>query len=457
MKLRRLTHSYINFGILGGTLGMVLSVSGSVWAMGAKGPSVEDHFKADIQNKQQEINLLAQKLNSQPQIFTIPKNASVDDLSKILDQEQQEIDALNTAVTALLQKSRKDELDKETALIGSDTFLATTTYEEHRCDGLNDSMASDPTAVALRDSWAKTCIVNYVQDLGRQLDAEVAQMTIDPELEDRYAYFGLSLTKLPSSGTQSWVQGRYWYPTFGTVDPKDGTPHNLLNIIAPSAGMAEIGCNNSWKAGTNMSNWNHGQGAGAAQASGIDMFRTAQYQLVAMCVTGCFTPDQVLEFQDGKQAIGDAFENKDLQVLALSDDSSLEHLDYKSTQVAAYTVDIAPSWQDIVDIQTLSGKRISVTHSHALLCADGSMRMAQDFHIGESLVQVDGSPDPIVELSHRNYFGKVYNVRLTTDAPLQNIIAAQGLLSGTVYYQNEGTKDLNRSLFRMNLPRNLIQ
>jgi hypothetical protein len=146
-----------------------------------------------------------------------------------------------------------------------------------------------------------------------------------------------------------------------------------------------------------------------------------------------------------------------MEVLSLSPDSTRDHLSFEPTELQACTVDIAPSWQNVIDIETISGKKLTVTTRHALLDSEGRMREADTLRVGESLVQMDGTPDPIIQLHPRRYYGKVYNVHPWSGSSMKNVVVAEGLLSGSVYYQNEGVKDLNRDLFRLHLPSGLVQ
>jgi hypothetical protein len=53
-------------------------------------------------------------------------------------------------------------------------------------------------------------------------------------------------------------------------------------------------------------------------------------------------------------------------------------------------------------------------------------------------------------------FTKVYNLKPTTTDLTSNILVAQGYLSGSVRYQNEYIKYLNRVLLRHNIPSSVI-
>ncbi len=182
------------------------------------------------------------------------------------------------------------------------------------------------------------------------------------------------------------------------------------------------------------------------------------YELIHFCTAGCYTPEQTVLFEHGYVPIGIAHEQNIPFVLSLAANSTLSDPQFVTSSVAYYITDLIPGHHDILEIVTFSGGFLSVTPNHPLVDGNGYMRSAGDLHIGDNLVTESGRFDRIISIRPGKYFGKVYNLEVSNPEPSQKIIVAQGYLNGTVYYQNEGLKDLNRVILRTNLiPDSLVR
>jgi hypothetical protein len=441
-------------------LALGLSFASPSFAMG-QGPSQgqldKDQELQTIQKNQVEINQLNQELGHPAETLQLPQQPTIEQLHAIDSKQLSEIDQLLSQRDDKFTLDQADIEKKENDMIQNDKNLATDSWVEQRCSSLDDSLPSPD--VSGRTDWARQCLANATNLLQRPRADEVSSHVIDPAIEDRYYTLVATMRLLSTEGDQPFGNtGRYWYPVFGWEDGNglhntDNTgKYDLgksptIHYVAPIT--SSDGCGTSY-------NGTDGSGHMGAKES-VDLLNELKFNVVAMCVSGCYTPDQELEFKDGYQAIGDAFSQGTREVMALSAGASLDDVRFEPSEIEAYTVDVAPSWQEVIDFETLSGKKTSVTKNHPLLTSDGMMRYAQDLKVGDSLVLADGAPDPIVRADTRNYYGKVYNIRLINSNPAQNIVVDQGLLSGSVYFQNEGTRDLNRQLFRVNLPAELVQ
>lgn len=175
---------------------------------------------------------------------------------------------------------------------------------------------------------------------------------------------------------------------------------------------------------------------------------TNKYQFAGLCRAGCFTPDQRILLGSGYLPIKKA---KDLGISDIFNLRAVPNQDptWKIGQISSYTVDLEAHEQTILEISTEEGGQLKVTTNHPLVDGQGYMREARDLKVGDSLARVDGGSSKISAIKSVNYFGKVYNVDLNSNDLLENIIGAEGYLSGTVYYQNEGVKDLNRQVLRL--------
>jgi hypothetical protein len=175
---------------------------------------------------------------------------------------------------------------------------------------------------------------------------------------------------------------------------------------------------------------------------------TNKYQFAGICRAGCFTPDQRILVGVNYMPIKQA---KDQGLMDLPTLSAAVGADpqWKISRINSYTVDAEDQEQKILVISTEEGGQLKVTTNHPLVDGEGYMREAAQLKVGDALHKVEGGKSVITAINSVSYFGKVYNVETNSTDLLENIIGAEGYLSGTVYYQNEGIKDLNRQVLRL--------
>ena len=187
----------------------------------------------------------------------------------------------------------------------------------------------------------------------------------------------------------------------------------------------------------------------------------AEWQLIGVCVTGCYAPGQELLFSDGWAKVEDAasIKTQKRDLVTLGNDSTLEQLSTRLSQIKNWIFDLRDAQQELLEFKLTSGGTLVVTTGHPILDHEGRMREASTFKVGDLLVKSDGSFDPIESIVGKTYFGKVYNVNLESDQDLENIVIAQGYLNGSLHFQaGVGVKKLNQALFRkLNIPSALIQ
>lgn len=184
-----------------------------------------------------------------------------------------------------------------------------------------------------------------------------------------------------------------------------------------------------------------------------------QYSFIGFCRAGCYTPDQVVLFSEGFIPIKEASSSLKEELVVVAKDSTMDRIELVTALLDSYTVDPISKAQKILKIKTQDGGEIKVTLNHPLLDSKGYMRSANTLRVGESLVKMDGVSDVITSIEEYTYTGKVYNVKPTSNNPSENIVVAQGFLNGSVYFQNEGIKEMNRLALRAGniIPDSLVQ
>lgn len=178
-------------------------------------------------------------------------------------------------------------------------------------------------------------------------------------------------------------------------------------------------------------------------------------KIFGICTSSCYTPDQKLLFNvAGKQQyipIIDAINQKQESIITLAPDSVLEKLIFSQAPIAHFVSELVDTNHKVLIFNTNSGGRLSVTFNHPLVASDGVIRDASDFKLGDQLIKADGTFDEITKIEEMIYPGKVHNVLPYGESTMGNIIIAEGFLSGSAYFQNDGVNYMNQKILRNNL------
>lgn len=177
-----------------------------------------------------------------------------------------------------------------------------------------------------------------------------------------------------------------------------------------------------------------------------------------ICQQGCYPSGQSVKFDKGRYLdIADAVANDAKYVTVIDRNSSIENPRFRQLEVSSYTADRNEAEQELIEFVTDSGKSIEVTPNHFLVVGDGRVVEAQLIKEGSSLLNQFGKPEKIVSIrENKDYFGRTYNVSPKSHDPLDNIVVAQGFLSGSHRYQSGTISSLNRKLGHNTIPADLL-
>ena len=170
------------------------------------------------------------------------------------------------------------------------------------------------------------------------------------------------------------------------------------------------------------------------------------------CTSSCYKPDVQVLFKDGYTDILNAFEQKLPMVSVVAGSSTRENIKLKNKNVANYTESVVDSVHQIKVLKMKSGGVLRVTENHPLVNQEGRLVEAGNLKKGDYLLGADGKADEITVASEDSYFGKVYNVSPKSKNLLENLVIAEGYLSGSSWYQNDGVLNVNRILLRSSIP-----
>jgi hypothetical protein len=231
----------------------------------------------------------------------------------------------------------------------------------------------------------------------------------------------------------SWrKKGRALYPTFGTTSNINDPDNDQL---FPHPTLATCGL------------YTDQNGQNPA---------TVPFYVNGYCESACYTPEQKLLFSDGEVSILDALDARREDLMTLTSDSTLEDVKLQQNRTYSYTKESRDAQHNIYVITTRSGGELRVTHEHPVINGEGRMVQAQTLKVGDALVRVDGSMDPIVDIQKTTHFGKVYNISPVTTDLVSNVLVAQGFLVGSVRFQNDEVEQINRVILYRGMPVELI-
>jgi hypothetical protein len=175
------------------------------------------------------------------------------------------------------------------------------------------------------------------------------------------------------------------------------------------------------------------------------------------CTSSCYAPEVRVYFSSGYLPMKTAFETRPKQITVVSESSTLDNLSYRNEDISRWTVSIRSEPHVLRVLTMSSGKTMRITDNHPLVLSDGFVREAKDIKTGDSLVRSDGTPEQIIKVVNQDYFGKVYNVQPKGESAKGNIVIAEGYLSASNYYQNDGYELINERIFRSELPEEILR
>jgi hypothetical protein len=166
-----------------------------------------------------------------------------------------------------------------------------------------------------------------------------------------------------------------------------------------------------------------------------------------ICPAGCYLGNQFVLFDSKYLPIEEAEANGVKSLITLTSEASVENLSFQKTPLKQIIKDSVLVEQDFLKIETINGE-IIVTPFHPMLKENGYMVAADKLSVGDKLLRASGEADTIVEITRSSHKAYAYNVIADTNELQSKIVVSQDFLTGDLYYQNAGTKYLNRFLLR---------
>ncbi len=178
--------------------------------------------------------------------------------------------------------------------------------------------------------------------------------------------------------------------------------------------------------------------------------------IATVCLASCSTPEQMILSQEGNGGTGNlkyatfinAWNDKFKFVGTLASNSSMSSKTVQKTLVDQWVTELVDGNHEMLEFVAQSGQTLRLTPNHPILTADGTMKLAGDWKVGDSLVKLGGNEDKVVAIRKFNHYGKVYNLFVKSADLKHNIVVTNGYLNGTAFFQNEGAVNMNKQLFR---------
>lgn len=185
--------------------------------------------------------------------------------------------------------------------------------------------------------------------------------------------------------------------------------------------------------------------------------------IAAVCVSSCATPEQQIIADVKAQGQGkyvtfiEALTKNYSHVVTLKNNNSMASRAVEKTPVAQWVTELIDGEHEIIVFKMKSGRSLKLTTNHPVVAANGMMKLASEFKVGDSLVELGGHLDQIVSLEHITHYGKVYNLFVKSSEIQKNIVITNGYLNGTAFFQNEGAQNMNRSLFKNKMTKGIFE
>ncbi len=101
---------------------------------------------------------------------------------------------------------------------------------------------------------------------------------------------------------------------------------------------------------------------------------------------------------------------------------------------------------DVYQLTLDRGQTIEVTGNHPMVNSEGMMVPAQALAVGDALMTTEGDLTSIVSISKRTFSGTVWNLRPTSTKKEENVLVVNGVLTGSIRFQNQWKVDVGRLL-----------
>ncbi|MFY0583325.1 Hint domain-containing protein [Cystobacter fuscus] len=157
--------------------------------------------------------------------------------------------------------------------------------------------------------------------------------------------------------------------------------------------------------------------------------------LLGTCMVGCLTPTQKVAF-DGKHIpIPEAHGAGQRTVTALTPSATLLAPTFSEQTIRTYIS--GDTSEDVFALHLANGRVIEATADHPMVDGEGNIVKAKTLKPGGALLGSDGQKVSISSINVFRFKGYVWNVQPVSHDKAENIFDVEGVLTGSIRFQNE--------------------
>lgn len=171
--------------------------------------------------------------------------------------------------------------------------------------------------------------------------------------------------------------------------------------------------------------------------------------LVGLCVPGCYTPEQEIMTEQGAFPIEAAYKREVESVMALTMGASMGDIEFAPQSIQSFVA--GETAETVYVLEGDGGQRLEVTAEHPMVLSNGKIVEAWTLEPGDEVLGSNGRPIVLEEIGTFMFEGVVWNVRPESENKQENILSAQGFLTGSHRFQYEWAEDTNKFLRRDNM------
>lgn len=177
-------------------------------------------------------------------------------------------------------------------------------------------------------------------------------------------------------------------------------------------------------------------------------------ELQSWCPCGCFHPDSMIsvsiEAQDTAQTRAIEITNNPhkFKILHLSKNTSFSQFELTSSSVKFSTTGLEE--KPLVAIEIDDGRILRLTEKHPVLTAKGTMIFAKDLNLNDLLVDQNGKPIKIANLTSEQFDGEVVNFMIDEEisSMSEHVIFANRIAVGDLAWQSSLEDEISQVFIR---------
>lgn len=173
------------------------------------------------------------------------------------------------------------------------------------------------------------------------------------------------------------------------------------------------------------------------QANGQCAFSIAGIGIITICPVGCFeenTAILALDEQGDEAWVAAKDITMEHQLMSLGRDALLSAPSLDSQAIARRVY--GDEALDLYVFSMSNGRKLRVTHEHAMVLASGHIVQAKEVVAGDLFIGTDGSEVMVEQVSREPTSADVYNFSVAAESLQEHVIVAEGVLVGDLTWQN---------------------